>query len=89
MKYTIIDGKKKTPFVQQNYDSVEDANTRLRELNDKFRHRLTLDETNPSCLRLSVVGVDDDGEFHEVASATASKTAAPSKPSPQGPQSKN
>ena len=77
MKYTILDSKKKSPFIQQNYDSVEDASKRLQELNDKFRLRLTLDETNPNCLRLSVVGVDDDGSFHKL---TANKPApAPNK----------
>jgi len=73
MKYTIIDSKKKTSFIQQAYDSIEDANKRLQELNDKFRPRLTLDETNPSCLRLSVVGVDDKGAFQELATAEPKK----------------
>lgn len=73
MKYTIIDSKTRTPFIQQNYDSVEDANKRLQELNDKFRHRLMLDETNPSCLRLSVVGVDDKGTFQDLAPTESKK----------------
>ena len=76
MKYTIIDSKKKSPFIQQNYDSIEDANKRLQELNDKFRHRLTLDDANPGCLRLSVVGVDDKGAFQELAPAEPKKPAA-------------
>lgn len=76
MKYTIIDSKKKTAFIQQPYDSIEDANNRLQELNDKFRHRLTLDETNPSCLRLSVVGVDEKGSFQELVTAEPKKPTA-------------
>ena len=75
MKYTIIDSKKKTSFVQQSYDSIEDANKRLQELNEKFKHRLTLDEANPSCLRLSVIGVDDKGTFQELAPAEPKKPA--------------
>jgi hypothetical protein len=75
MKYTIIDSKKKSPFIQQSYDSIEDANKRLQELNDKFRHRLILDETNPSCLRLSVVGIDEKGAFQELAPAEPKKPA--------------
>jgi len=75
MKYTIIDSKKKTSFVQQSYDSIEDANKRLQELNEKFKHRLTLDEANPSCLRLSVVGVDEKGAFQELAPAEPKKPA--------------
>lgn len=75
MKYTIIDNKKKTPFTQQHYDSVEDANKRLQELNEKFRNRLALDESNPSCLRLSVVGVDDKGAFQELALTEPKKPA--------------
>lgn len=73
MKYTIIDSKKKTQFIQQSYDSIEEANKRLQELGNKFNHRLTLDESNSSCLRLSVVGVDDKGAFQELASAETKK----------------
>jgi uncharacterized protein YfcZ (UPF0381/DUF406 family) len=75
MKYTIIDSKKKTSFIQQAYDSIEDANKRLQELTDKFKHRVTLDEANPSCLRLSVVGVDEKGAFQELAPADPKKPA--------------
>lgn len=82
VKYTIIDSKKRTPFIQQTYDSIETANKRLQELNDKFRHRLALDEINPSCLRLAIVQVDEDGDFHELA-PKASTAKTPPQPQPK------
>lgn len=75
MKYTIIDSKKGTGFIQQNYDTRKEANERLQTLGDKFKHRLILDEKSEDCLRLAVVGVDDEGAFHELTEEGETKTA--------------
>lgn len=68
MKYTVIDNKKKTLFIQQNYEKLEEAQTRLDALKAKFAGRYSL----------AIVGVDADGNFQDLADKTADK--APSKP---------
>lgn len=57
MKYTIIDSDKNTRFVQGDFDSLEAA----------FRRRAHLEEKFPNRFALAVVGVDDDGAFHELS----------------------
>jgi len=64
MKYTIIDSKKKTLFIQQNYDKIEEAQKRLEALNQKFASRYSL----------AIVGVDADGNFQDLADKAPSKT---------------
>ena len=81
MKYTIIDSGKKKAFIQQAYDSVEEATKRLDGLSVKFAGRLKLEEKDSGCLRLAVIGVDDDGEYHDLTP----KAAPASGPSKQGP----
>jgi len=81
MKYTIIDSAKKKAFIQQAYDSVEEATKRLDGLGVKFAGRLKLEEKDSGCLRLAVVGVDEDGEYHDLTP----KAAPASGPSKQGP----
>lgn len=82
MKHTIIDSKKRTRFIQQNYDSIESANKRLQELNDKFKSRLALDEKSEGCLRLAIVQIDEDGDFHELT-PKAPTTKTPPQPQPK------
>ena len=45
-------------FIQQNYDALDDANKRLAALKQKFAERYSL----------AIVGVDDEGNFHQLAS---------------------
>lgn len=67
MKYTIIDSKKKTPFIQQNYEKLEEAQARLDALKVKFKDNYSL----------AIVGVDADGNFQELTDKAPSK--APNK----------
>lgn len=66
MKYTIIDTKKNTIFIQQHYDLIEDANKRLGSLKEKFGKSYSL----------AVVGVDNDGNFHKLTEKAAEKQKA-------------
>lgn len=56
MKYTIIDGEKKTPFIQQQYDTLKEAEDRFAELQKKSAKHYPI----------VIVGVDETGAYVEL-----------------------
>ena len=73
MKFTIIQTDRQTAFIQQQYATLEESKKRLDELNAKFGNRLKnkADEN----YSLAIVGVDDEGQFHELTEAQEAKRA--------------
>jgi hypothetical protein len=59
MKYTIVYGDPQTPFIQQRYETIEEAQARLKALQAKFGEKYAL----------AIVSVDDQGAFHALADA--------------------
>jgi len=59
MKYTIVYGDPQTPFIQQRYETIEEAQARLKALKVKFGEKYAL----------VIVSVDDQGAFHPLTSA--------------------
>lgn len=57
MKYTIIDGERKTPFIQQQYDKLEDAEKRFAELQQKSARHYPI----------VIVGIDETGAHVDLA----------------------
>jgi hypothetical protein len=54
MKYTIVYSDPWAIFIQQHYDTLEEAQARLKALKVKFGEKYTL----------VIVSVDDQGAFH-------------------------
>ena len=77
MKYTIIDGKKKSPFIQQCYDTLEEANVRLEILKAKFA----------DLYPIVVIGIDGEGKFHGPTKSTT-ETPTPT-PTPANKRSRS
>ena len=59
MKYTIINTDKGTPFIQERFDSVDGAKTKLDILKAKGADRYPI----------AIVGVDDEGNFQVLTEA--------------------
>lgn len=71
MSYTIVTSDKKTRFIQQDYATVEEAQKRLDALGEKFGQRLINKEGEK--YSLVIVGVDEDGGFHELTESKESE----------------
>lgn len=65
MKYTIINTEKTTPFIQERFDELADAKVKLGKLKAKNADRYPI----------AIVGVDNDGNFHELTETQETKTA--------------
>jgi hypothetical protein len=63
MKYTIINSDSGAPFIQQHYDSLEEAQARLEAIKQKASGRPVV-----------IVGVDDTGGFHGLTEQKETET---------------
>jgi hypothetical protein len=78
MKYTIIITGSARRFIQQDYETREDAIKRLDEVKSK---------ANRLSLKLSIVGVEDDSTFKDLTDDSAKAPVKPSAaPGRSGPR---
>lgn len=75
MKLTIIDVQKQSAFIQQSYDNIEEANARLKGIKEKFGARL--ENKAGEKTQLAICHVDDDGNFHPLATGKAEEKKKP------------
>jgi nitrogen regulatory protein PII-like uncharacterized protein len=76
VKFTIVNTDSGSPFVQQQYDTAEDAEAALAIVKAKFGERY----------KLGVAVVDDEGQSQTSNGDEEKKTINP--PSPSGPRPK-